>query len=283
MKNFVYDLLIDKNNFYTHNIVEKSSVNESMPYTHNHEHYEILYVYDSERILIAEKNKYILNKNTIALIPPYTIHRTIASPTASNENCKRYLINFTKDFVSKLSNAMEIDVLSVFQQNTIAVNVSDKEAEFVKYTITKMFEYNNPNNSLDEQMFRMLLCSMLTLFARNVTQKTNNDEKICIDKIIDYITENFDKDITLDILAKNVFVNKYEISRTFRKNTGITFVEYLSRIRIEKAKKLLSDTSLSVTEISYMVGLNGPSNFARVFRKLVGISPVEYRKNKRIS
>lgn len=169
-----------------------------------------------ELYIIAEKNKYILNKNTIALIPPYTIHRTIASPTASNEKCKRYLINFTKNFISKLTNAMETDVLSVFQQNTIAVNISDKEAEFVKYTITKMFEYNNPND-LDEQMFKILLCSMLTLFEKNITQKTNNDEKICIDKIIDYITENFDKEITLDILAKNVFVNKYEISRTFKK------------------------------------------------------------------
>ncbi len=280
MKKFEYDLLLAKNRLYTHYIAEQYLENVTMKNIHNHSHYEILYIYESERILIAEKKQYILNKNNVALIPPYTLHRTLGKSEQSNDKYKKYLINFTKEFVDKISIAMDVDVLTAFSQNQILVQLDDEETEFVKNIMTEMFKYNNTGDLCDEQMFLMLLGSLLTFFAKKVPKETIYKDNMLIDRIIKYMENNFEQEITLEILAKQFFVSKYEISRMFTKNVGISFVEYLTRIRIENSKKLLQDTSLSITRISEMAGFHSSSNFARVFKKATGISPVQYRRER---
>ena len=141
-----------------------------------------------------------------------------------------------------------------------------------------MLEYNDNGNLYDEQMFKILLCGLLTFRAKKVTKETVYNETMITDKIIEYMEKNFEEDITLESLSKQFFISKYEISRVFSKNVGISFVEYLTRIRIENSKKLLKNTSLSITMISELTGFHSSSNFARVFKKITGVSPMSYRK-----
>jgi len=279
MKKFDYDLLLTKSRFYTHYIAEQNSQNLTMKNIHNHSHYEILYIPDGERILVAEKSKYSLNRNCIALVPPYTLHRTLKSSEYTREYYKKYLINFTRDFVAKISMAMDIDIFAAFQQNIILIQFdNEEETEFVKNTMVQMLKYNNTGNLYDEQMFRVLLCGLLTFLAKKTSKETIYNESVVTDKIVAYMENNFEENITLETLAKQFFISKYEISRMFTKNVGISFVEYLTRIRIENSKKLLQETTLSITQISELTGFHSSSNFARVFKKLTGISPMSYRK-----
>lgn len=279
MKKFDYDLLLTKSRLYTHYIAEQNSQNLTMKSIHNHSHYEILYIPEGERILVAEKSKYKLDKNCIALVPPYTLHRTLKSSEYTRDYYKKYLINFTKDFVAKISMAMDIDIFAAFQQNIILIQFdNEREVDFAKSTMLQMLEYNNTGNLYDEQMFRILLCGLLTFLAKKVTKEAVYNETVITDKIVEYMENNFEDDITLESLAKQFFISKYEISRMFSKNVGISFVEYLTRIRIENSKKLLQDTSLSVTRVSELTGFHSSSNFARVFKKITGISPKDYRK-----
>ena len=103
MKKFEYDILLGDNKFYTHYISEQHLENVAMRNMHNHSHYEILYILGGERVLIAEKKQYTLNKNSVALVPPYTLHRTTASGKDTNNRYKKYMINFTKDFIRNFS------------------------------------------------------------------------------------------------------------------------------------------------------------------------------------
>ncbi|MCE1253247.1 MAG: response regulator [Anaerolineae bacterium] len=93
-----------------------------------------------------------------------------------------------------------------------------------------------------------------------------------------YIGMHFmDSDISLNAVASHVNLSVSHFSVLFGRETGETFVEYLTRVRIEKAKELLRTTNLNANEISYEVGYNNPRYFYSVFKKVSGCSPSEFR------
>jgi len=99
-----------------------------------------------------------------------------------------------------------------------------------------------------------------------------------IAKALQFITQNFIKQITLGEISKECGMSKYHFTRTFKSATGITFRKYHNKTRIEASKILLKKQKLNITEISYAVGFSDASYFSRVFRGLEGISPALYKK-----
>jgi AraC-like DNA-binding protein len=77
-------------------------------------------------------------------------------------------------------------------------------------------------------------------------------------------------------------VSNFYLCKMFKKSTGVTFTQYLSRVRVEKAKNLLLNPHLRVSEIAYDVGFQSLTHFNRVFRQVVGQSPSEYRESKSV-
>ncbi len=98
-------------------------------------------------------------------------------------------------------------------------------------------------------------------------------------KAKEFIWGNYNRDISLKKIAAAVEINPFYLSHLFRNEMGISFLEYLTSVRISIAKKLLQQTDLSIIEICLEVGYQDPSHFARIFRKQEGIRPLEYRKN----
>jgi len=100
-----------------------------------------------------------------------------------------------------------------------------------------------------------------------------------IREVMDYIEKNYDKEITLDDIAKKVNLSYHYFSKFFKEETGRNFSDYLMEIRIEKAKEFLKDDpSLNIKEVSYMVGYRDPNYFSKIFKKIVGVKPTEYRE-----
>ncbi len=99
------------------------------------------------------------------------------------------------------------------------------------------------------------------------------------DKLKDYITNNYNRDISLQELSDLFYMNPVYISQLFKKRTGMTFQNYVTILRLEKARKYLEETDLLVYEISELVGYNDTVYFSRVFEKNVGVRPSEYRRN----
>lgn len=96
-----------------------------------------------------------------------------------------------------------------------------------------------------------------------------------------YIDEHFAEPLTLDMLAEIAHVNKYYLVHTFNREYGVTPINYLLLCRIRESKHLLSNTDLSLSQIAQVHGFSSPSYFSQSFRRLEGISPMEYRKQKR--
>ncbi len=96
---------------------------------------------------------------------------------------------------------------------------------------------------------------------------------------VHYIHENYTKDISLEYVASVIGISSYYLSHLFKQDTGISFVKYLTNVRIQEAINLLS-TNLSIAEISAQVGYLNPNYFCRIFKANTGMTIGEYRKNR---
>ena len=94
----------------------------------------------------------------------------------------------------------------------------------------------------------------------------------------EYVLNHLDENITLNDIAEIVYMNPTYFSTLFKKETGQNFSDYLVEQKILKAKELLKDLSLSISEIGSMVGYQNSRYFSKVFLKGVGIKPSEYRR-----
>lgn len=109
--------------------------------------------------------------------------------------------------------------------------------------------------------------------------RDNSDHNLS-ERVVQYIRENFkDNDLSLTCLADHFHVTAIYISKSVKKISGISFIDYLNRLRIDQSKQLLSSTDRSVRDISSEVGYDSDKNFIRVFKKYEGITPGQYRKN----
>ena len=101
-----------------------------------------------------------------------------------------------------------------------------------------------------------------------------------IDKAVRYMEENFQREIGLDDVAKQVYLSTCYFSRLFKQVKGWSFTEYLTHVRMEEARKLLTTTSYSVAEIAMRVGFRDARYFSQVFKKHAGKTPGSYRRDE---
>lgn len=93
-----------------------------------------------------------------------------------------------------------------------------------------------------------------------------------------YIEENYGQEISLDGLSRELGISPQYFSKLFKKEVGVNFIEYLTQLRLKKAKEIMKDGGKSIKEICYMVGYTDPNYFSRIFRKHTDLSPTEYIK-----
>lgn len=98
-------------------------------------------------------------------------------------------------------------------------------------------------------------------------------------KIKAYVDENYSKDIRLTALSEQFYCSTAYISKAFKKHTGMNFIDYLGKKRIDKAKELLAHTDYTINEIIDSIGYQDEKHFRMLFKRQEGILPSEYRKN----
>jgi AraC-like DNA-binding protein/ligand-binding sensor protein len=129
------------------------------------------------------------------------------------------------------------------------------------------------------------MVKLLSIFAQHISAVSNqivvhreNAESPVIKRAKEYIVEKQAEDLSLGQVAKAVNTSTFHFCKMFKKSTGLNFTEYVSRVRVEKARNLLLNPNLRVSEIAYEVGFQSLTHFNRVFKKITGRSPTEYRE-----
>lgn len=206
-----------------------------------------------DAILLAKKHK------------PNIIIMDIKMPEKNGLEAQQSIVQFNPNVKTIILTAF--DNFS-FAQNAIKLGVVDY--------ILKPIKPNELNDSINKAIS---LLRKETIVSQNAEDLSSNKDPI--HKAIQYINKNFNKDISLESVSEHIHLNPQYFSRYFKNNTGVNFIEYVSKIRIKEGKKLLVSTDKSISRISMDIGYLDPAYFTKVFIKYEGISPHKYRLTQR--
>ncbi|MHB8128440.1 MAG: helix-turn-helix domain-containing protein [Mobilitalea sp.] len=125
--------------------------------------------------------------------------------------------------------------------------------EFAFQSFIRITSYVKPQNSID--------------YTNHIVRATR-----------EYLELHYADDISLENMAVQVNISPQYFSKLIKKTTGFNFIDWLSMLRVKKAKELLTNSNLTVKEVCFMVGYKDPNYFSRIFKKRIGITPSEYIK-----
>ena len=138
---------------------------------------------------------------------------------------------------------------------------------------------------LTKRQYRSML-RLLEIFGRHLSILSNQiamenpaAEPAAVTRAREFIMRNQNNAICLATVAKAINTSTFYFCKLFKRATGLTFTDYLARVRIEKAKTLLLNPNRRVSEVAYDIGFQSLTHFNRVFRKIVGRSPSSYRQS----
>ncbi|PYG87434.1 two-component system response regulator YesN [Ruminiclostridium sufflavum DSM 19573] len=134
-------------------------------------------------------------------------------------------------------------------------------------------------NELDG--IRSWFTEKIRLSCLNISGKKKERSTNVIGKAKAYINCCYNRQISLDDVSREVNISPYYFSKIFKEETGVNFIDYLTDIRIDKAKDLLENTDFSMKEICGKVGYSDPNYFSRSFKKNVGVTPTDYKERKK--
>ncbi|MDO4296794.1 MAG: AraC family transcriptional regulator [bacterium] len=258
----------------------------SMKEAHYHPYYELGYLKSGEFKIFINHTVYKVKTGDMIFLTPLEIHRATEYGNGSNE---RYDISFSEDFLLPLKQECgEETVHKLFSNAKVTIPASRRE--YVEELLRKMEHVSGLSDEFTSVLKKMYLYELLIFAGRygamnlyeDMIPPEENSTEQAIQRSAAYICQNYDKNITLDDMAKMVHMSPTYFSRKFKKVTGLGFKEYLNQIRIREASLLLLKSNASVTEIACRCGFNDGNYFGDAFRKAKGMSPGQYRKSPEI-
>ena len=257
--------------------------NYSMDF-HYHDRVEIMYVikgscqihienYDTEKINFRKGDFILIN----AMVP----HKLIVN---GDSDCTMMNIefvfvkksNFLPSFREFVNNSKELEELIAAKEPFFIL----KDYEDV-YQLLKSLVVELSSPSAEQSISASLLMYEILLRTSGAVMKRKNESPTdnYVNKTKLFINLNYDKKITLKDISAYSNINEDYLNRIFKRSTGASVIEYLTGIRIQKAKMLLCNTNIPIIDISDIVGISSRQYFNQVFKKATGLSPKKFRKS----
>lgn len=274
-----------------HQSLEVDHQKKTEPFTdmvvsHYHPSFEIYYLVEGERIYFVKDQSYIVNKGDFVFIPPNIIHKTLSSSNYAHE---RILISFDASYIDKMTKGLtEFTWLSLFTETTPVIKLPLAKKAMFQELMFRILAVSQEKHSDSVTYVKLLILELLLLLQRfKENNKDDNDIRQSpaqqkVFEIVRYINETYMEDLSLKSISDRFYISPYYLSHIFKSCTGFTFCDYLIQLRVLEAKKLLTQTGLSMTDIAQSVGFDSSTHFGRTFKKASGVTPSDYRKNSRL-
>lgn len=149
---------------------------------------------------------------------------------------------------------------------------------YMKTIIQELHQRNSGYQEICQHLINTFMLFILRYTKVNITAATSDRTSRECKFIEQYLDEHFSENITLETLSNLTYMNKYYIVHAFKKYKGISPISYLINRRIAEAKRLLETTNYSVSKVAQSIGFSSQSYFSQVFRKELGLTPLQYRK-----
>lgn len=232
---------------------------------------ELISHFDDIAIVPGDHDLYPVNKEKI-LVDRFAAGDLQGAIVTFSEIFEWMILGYGKD-IDRIKSRL-IELLTVIKRN-MSYYVEEGSLIENKYLI-EMLKIENINE------LKLSFINNLKGIFENVSFIKEKEADGLAAKIIKFINDNYDKNITLDDAAKEINMSYHYFSKFFKDQTGKNFVDYLTELRILKAKELLHDETISVKEICYKIGYSDPNYFSKIFKKATGVTPTDYRLNKQI-
>lgn len=254
---------------------------------HSHPELELVYIKESYgKRIVGNSVEQFVSGDMVFLgsdIPHVWLNDEIYYKGINTLKAQAIVVYFNKDIFGpifyELKETQKIN--NLFNKAVRGLSISGKTNELVAKKLEKLV--NKKNFEIIIGLFEIL--SILSesediSFVNNeaylpVNEQTKNDR---ISDVFDYVKNNFKQDISLDEISQIANLTPTSFCRMFKAKTQKHFVEYLNEIRVANACKYLIETDMGMSEIAYECGYKTASNFNKLFKKLTGTTPKEYRK-----
>lgn len=265
--------------------------------------YVLYFIRSGELHIKEEKNHYVLRKGDLLILEPNLNHEGTAKHV-----CDYYYIHFEhsdikavyRDDMLALANyfIVEHDQSPFIEHKPTVNGIHPNHCYFPKYhTISDKTRFNLILSALNEmqklymrryynrsltafQFMQWLVELSREYFMDELKRKDRIHSKsvVKVNALLDYIHQNYQSKITGKDIELTFEGNYDYLNRAFKLVTGQSIIRYINAVRVNQAKQLIETTPLSIGEIGYLVGINDPYHFSKVFKKYVGLSPTQYFK-----
>ena len=237
---------------------------------HWHNYYEIIFCERARGHCILNGKRYEMSDGSLFLLTPKDFHEII---TKDDSETRALIIAFNERMIDGA-------IMSAVSAGPIVTVVAEKSPT---ETLRELFSvFNSDGKYRDQHLFHLFNSILFSLIEEGETVSCVGEDispmvRESISLMLSCPTEGF----SLDFFAKKFNVTAPYFSRLFHKQAGITFKKYLTEIRLEYAKQLLTVAEIPIIDVGYECGFNTPSQFYREFKRAFGITPSDFRRNNK--
>lgn len=240
---------------------------------HFHPFAEIFYVLGGKGRFTVENDSFDVKVDDMIIVNPNVYHH---EDSTGSEPLEYVVLG-----VDKLTFSLN------GEENDFLYQSFEKDNDDVQYYIYQMLYESEIKKVGYAAMCQKLLELLILKVVRSMQLDLSNNPlqkhiKREIKTICQYIDQNYSDNLTLESLAEYMNMNKYYMAHEFKKNIGVSPINYLIERRLQECKSLLTTTSLSIAEISETVGFSSQSYFSQIFKKNMDMTPLQYRQQEQI-
>lgn len=242
----------------------------SVPHTHNH--LELFYIVGGKGQFLIQDQLHPVNANNLVIINPNVTHTEVSL----NAQPLEYIVLGIEgiELQPNVSSDGQFSILDQFE----SVEISGCLRNILREMEQKNTGYEDICQAYMEILIIRLMRNTALAIPSEVHSVSANRQCAAVRRYIDL---HFKEPLTLDQLAEEGHMNKYYLSHAFKREYGVSPINYMISRRIEESKYLLAETDLSMSQIAQLLGFSSLSYFSQVFRRTQSVTPMEYRQSQR--
>ena len=233
---------------------------------HIHPHLELIYLRSGSSMVFVDNKRYSFKAGELLLLFPNQIHSYVDESSIDAD-----MLIFAPDLFSELKEILctKTSISPIHHPDQLPTDIAERFA--------KIHQQLNSKDLFNQLSAKGQLLSLLCELLSCMELMDAPAEQDCIKRLLTYCIEHYTEPLSLELLSKDLHLNKYYISHIFRERMNISYKDFINQLRVEHACELLRK-DIQITEVAYASGFSTIRTFNRAFLKHMGITPREYTR-----
>lgn len=254
-----------------------------MEHQHFHDSYELHFTVSNQLKFIIDDKLFHAPKGSVFLIDPNTPHMSVVPDGVWFE---RYTVHIKLDILNELNTFSKYDLFDLFNSkkgsNVTLIRLNEESIVAFEGLLNRLINYIR-EDYFGAEVFQKLAVTEVIFYLLRMKNEgdienassVNDEHYKIVKKIMNYINENLEQELNLEIISDTFFRSKSTINRIFKKYSGTTVTQYITSRRVYRASELLKN-NIPVFSVSEQSGFSDYNHFIRTFKKYIGETPKQY-------